>query len=140
LDAGDEQHEDVTSAIPDDIVESSNTQVTAQTPSGLDIALQDETNNSMIRAVVSNGTEALDLLLQGVSNGRADDHHDTHSSLSPTSREQHQHDGLFHGRQAAASVAVEASRKTETMQLWSSSKFVRTGWTTAESVIMYMDL
>lgn len=93
------------------------------------------TTTSMIRAVVSNGTEALDLLLQGVSDRRADhDKPSDHLSSSESVR-----DGLVQGNGETPS-SEESSRRSKTLKVWQSSKFVRTGWMTAESAIMYMDL
>jgi len=94
---------------------------------------QDETETSMIRAVVSNGTEALDLLLQAASHSRPGSNNQASTSTS-------QQSNLPHTRQSLLPHAIHSPNGSAALTTWQSSKFVRTGWCTAESAILYMDL
>lgn len=102
--------------------------VAQQSPNQLDSSREDETD-TMLRAVVSNGTEALDLLLQGVSQAPRQGQGRTSLSAPRLDREDHTHDD----REPPA-------KSSEILKVWQSTKFVRTGWMTAESAIVYMDL
>jgi len=106
-----------------------------ETVNSVNISHEDATETSMIRAVVSNGTEALDLLLQGVSHARAKDNGQA-SQTSPTSTSHHS--TLIYTRDSPHST--QQSAISAVLKIWQSSKFVRTGWCTAENALLYMDL
>lgn len=98
---------------------------------------QDTTETSIIRAVVSNGTEALDLLLQGVSHPRTGED-DRASQASPASTTQQS--SVANSRQPIRPYRVQSSSGPDVRKTWQSSKFVRSGWCTAEDAVQYMDL
>lgn len=117
-------------------------------PASSDLLVAD----SVMRTVVSNGHDALNLLFEAANQSSQ------HDIQSPSSRDLHGHTphsstGNFSAaacttspassipvRTNLASGAIVSSNNTEVLEVWSAFRFVRMGWLSAQEALALVDL
>lgn len=101
-----------------------------------------ELNRSVMRTVVSNGSDALNLLFEAATQDRGSHvqaESTRHNTLTiPTGNPTTTPGSAYLG--ANTGPAPLSPMSTEICKFWKSSKFVKMGWLSAQEIVTYLDL